>query len=233
MRLFVQQMTSHRCREILLLELEKIGSTYTIAELEKTDLSEIGPAEKYAILNTTLQKFKDETAGGDQCTLVDRMKVLITEAIHSEEICKTKFSAYLSKKLHYNYSYLSNRFSHGNGCTLKQYIIEQKIERAKQLLLRDRHTLSEISWMLHYSSVAHLSNQFKKVAGCTPTHFKMTGADRRNSKMAVGSRPSLRPRNAKARVHPGCFSEQVFQYKPLSAPHPAWRGLSVPPVIPG
>lgn len=189
MKLILQYMTSPRCRAILLAELEKIGLTYSIAELEKDDITEIGPAQKYAILITVLEKSMVTRAEENHSLLVDRMKDLVNEAIHSEEIHDSKFSDHISKKLHYNYNYLSNLFSHEHGCTLKHYIIDQKIQRVKELLLNGHHTLSEIAWMLHYSSVAHLSNQFKKVTGCRPSHFKMTQADQGEFYRLVKRRP--------------------------------------------
>jgi len=187
MKLFLQIVTSPLAKNILLLELEKMGLTYTLAELEEHDVCELGPAEKYALQNRVIQRSWDAAHPEDRFVLVDRIKLLIFEAVHSERVCNSKFSVYLSKKLHHNYTYLSNVFSHGNGCKLKQYIIQQKIARAKMLLLEERYTLSEISWKLQYSSVAHLSNQFKKIAGCTPSEFKRIEADRVSSPMRVRS----------------------------------------------
>lgn len=173
MKLLLQLMTGLRCRAALLLELDKLGLKCTIAELKQRDLTELDPAEKYALLNRVLQKSMIPDAEEGRSELIDRMKQTIIQAIRSEEIQVTKFSLYLSKELHYCYAYLSRQFSLGNEGTLEHYIIVQKIEWAKELLFADRHTLSEISWMLGYSSVAHLSSQFKKVTGFTPTHFKL------------------------------------------------------------
>ena len=92
---------------------------------------------------------------------------------YTDELPKTNFSNYLSKKLDYDYTYLSNLFSHVKGTTIEHFIIVHKIERVKELLVYNELNLTEIAWKLHYSSVAHLSNQFKKVTGLTPTHFKM------------------------------------------------------------
>ncbi|MEO7082074.1 MAG: AraC family transcriptional regulator [Flavobacteriales bacterium] len=141
--------------------------------MKQRDLTELDPAEKYALLNRVLQRSMTPDAEESRSELIDRMKQTIIQAIRSEERQVPKFSLYLSKELHYCYAYLSRQFSLGNECTLERYIIEQKIEWAKELLFTDRHTLSEIAWKLGYSSVAHLSSQFKKVTGFTPTHFKL------------------------------------------------------------
>ena len=98
---------------------------------------------------------------------------------YSDEGPKTNFSHYLSSKLNYDYNYLSNLFSEVKGTTIAHFIIAHKIERAKELLVYDELTLTEIAEKLHYSSVAHLSNQFKKVTGLTPTHFKKLGENKR------------------------------------------------------
>jgi AraC-like DNA-binding protein len=105
--------------------------------------------------------------------LIEKIKNIIIEMVHyADEPLKTNFSDYLSGKLHYDYTYLSNIFSEVTGITIEHFIINHKIERVKELLLYDELTLSEISYRLNYSSVAHLSNQFKKVTGLTPTYFR-------------------------------------------------------------
>lgn len=178
MRLFLQINPSLRWRMILLLELEKIGLSYTVAELEEHDLTEIGPGEKYGILLRTTQLYNKLEKGEKRAVLLDTLKGTIIKLIRSDDIPKTDLSAYLSNNLNYNYVYLSNLFSMVHGYTLSKFIIEQKIERAKELLINDHHTLSEISWMLRYSSEAHLSNQFKKITGFTPMQFKLNEAHR-------------------------------------------------------
>ena len=106
--------------------------------------------------------------------LIEQIKTVIIEMVHySDELPKTKFSNYLSKKLNHDYTYLSNIFSEVKGVNISHFILMHKIERAKELIVyNDKLTLSEIAWKLHYSSAAHLSNQFKKITGLTPTHFK-------------------------------------------------------------
>jgi AraC-like DNA-binding protein len=105
--------------------------------------------------------------------LVERIKNVIIEAIHySDEPLRVNFSDYLSEKLNHNYTYLANLFSEVQGTTIEHFIIKHKIERVKELMVYDGLSLSEVSYKLHYSSVAHLSNQFKKTTGLTPTYFK-------------------------------------------------------------
>ncbi len=105
--------------------------------------------------------------------MVERIKTLIIELVHyNDEQIKTNLSDYLSEKLNHNYTYLSNLFSEVKGTTIEKFYLSNKIERVKELLVYDELNLTEIAWKLHYSSVAHLSNQFKKMTGLTPSHFK-------------------------------------------------------------
>jgi AraC-like DNA-binding protein len=114
--------------------------------------------------------------------------MVITEMIHySDELPKVNYSDYISGKLNYDYTYLSNLFSEVRGITIQQYIIVHKIERAKELILYDELNLTQISYKLHYSSVAHLSNQFKKITGLTPSHFKKMKDRRRSPIEDIGS----------------------------------------------
>ena len=113
--------------------------------------------------------------------LIERIKGVIVEMVHyAEEQPKYKFSEYISEKLQYDYTYLANLFSEVTGTTIENYIISHKIERVKELLIYDELNLTEISYLLNYSSVAHLSNQFKKVTGLSPSHFKQLKDKRRN-----------------------------------------------------
>jgi AraC-like DNA-binding protein len=114
--------------------------------------------------------------------LVEGIKNVIVEMIHySDEVPKVNYSDFISEKMGYDYTYLSNMFSEVKGITIQQFIILNKIERVKELLLYDELTLTEISYRLHYSSVAHLSNQFKKITGLTPTFYKGIANKRRGN----------------------------------------------------
>jgi AraC-like DNA-binding protein len=114
--------------------------------------------------------------------LIERIKNIIIQMIHhSEEVIKVNFSDYLAEKLEHNYTYLANLFSEVQGTTIEQYIISNKIERIKELMIYGELNITEIAWKMNYSSVAHLSSQFKKVTGLSPSHFKQLKDKRRNS----------------------------------------------------
>jgi AraC-like DNA-binding protein len=123
-----------------------------------------------------------------RAVLIEKIKNVIVEMVHySDELPKVNYSDYISEKLHHDYTYLSNIFSEVKGITIQQFIIIHKIERAKELLLYDELNLTEISYKLNYSSVAHLSNQFKKVTGLSPSHFKQLKDKRRNPIEDIGN----------------------------------------------
>ncbi len=154
-------------------ELENMGLKYTIVELGEVEVSEELPPQKSEQLKAALLKFGLELMGDKKSSLIERIKNIIVEMIHyNDEPPLINFSDYLSEKLQYNYTYLSNLFSEVKGTTIEHYIILHKIERAKELLIYNELTLTEIADKLHYSSVAHLSNQFKRVTGLTPSFFK-------------------------------------------------------------
>jgi AraC-like DNA-binding protein len=113
--------------------------------------------------------------------LIEKIKTVIIEMVHhSNEIIKVNFSDYLSEKMNHDYTYLSNLFSEVQGTTIEQYIISHKIERIKELIIYGEHNITEIAWKMGYSSVAHLSSQFKKVTGLSPSHFKQLKNKRRS-----------------------------------------------------
>lgn len=154
-------------------ELEKLKLHHTIVELGEVEIKGNLTAQKQAQLKSALVKFGLELMDDQKTMLIEKVKNIIVEMIHyNHELPKTNFSDYLSEKLHYDYTYLSNLFSEVKGITIEHYIISHKIERAKEMLIYNEHTLTEIAYQLHYSSVSHLSNQFKKVTGLTPSFFK-------------------------------------------------------------
>lgn len=162
-------------------ELKKLGLHFIIVELGEVEIMEDISAEQAAQLKEALRLSGLELMDDKRAVLIEKIKIVITEMIHhSDELPKVNYSDYISEKLNCDYTYLSNLFSEVRGITIQQFIIVHKIERAKELLLYDEMNLTEISYMLHYSSVAHLSNQFKKVTGLTPSHFKKL-KDRRRS----------------------------------------------------
>ena len=166
-------MVSLRCKMIVKQELAKLGLHYSIIELGMVEMMEEITTKQRDILKTNLAKSGLDLLDDKKAILIERIKSLIVEMIHyADEMPKVNFSVYIEEKLHHDYTYLSNIFSEVKGTTIQQYIIMHKIEKVKELLLYDELNLTEISYKLDYSSVAHLSSQFKKVTGLTPTYFK-------------------------------------------------------------
>jgi len=173
MKLFIKNMVSIRCKMIVKQELEILGLPYTIVELGEVETVENLTGKELEALKAALLISGLELMDDQKAILIEKIKNIIVEMVHySDNLPKTNFSTYLSKKLNYEYNYLSNLFSEVKGITIEHFIIAHKIELAKELLLYDELSLTEIAHKLHYSSVAHLSNQFKKVTGLTPTFFK-------------------------------------------------------------
>ena len=173
MKLLIKNMVSLRCKGIVKSVLETMGLHIIIVELGEVEISETLSTDNQYALKVALLKFGMILMEDKKATLIEKIKSIVIEMIHySDELPETNFSDYLSKKLSYDYNYLSNLFSDVKGTTLEHYIISHKIERAKELLIYNEFSLTEIAYKLHYSSVAHLSNQFKKVSGLTPSFFK-------------------------------------------------------------
>lgn len=154
-------------------ELKKLGIVYVIVELGTvTMLIDISKTQR-ELLKVNLLKSGLELLDDKKAILIEKIKNVITEMIHySDELPKVNYSDYISEKLNLDYTYLSNIFSEVKGITIQQFIIINKIERVKELLLYNELTLTEISHKMHYSSVAHLSNQFKKITGLSPSFYK-------------------------------------------------------------
>jgi len=166
-------MVSLRCKIIVKAVLENLRLHSIIVELGEVEIKETLSPKKFTQLSKDLTEFGFELMEDRKSILIEKIKNIVVEMIHySEEPPLLNFSNYLSEKLGYEYHYLSNLFSEVKGTTIEHYIIANKIERAKELLIYNELTLTEIAYQLHYSSVAHLSNQFKKVTGLTPSFFK-------------------------------------------------------------
>ncbi len=173
MKLYIKYMVSLRCKMVVKSELEKLGLTCVSVDLGMVEIKEEISDEQLEIFNQNLKKLGLELLDDKKNILVEKIKAVIIEMIHySDEVPNVNDSDYISQKLNYDYTYLSNTFSEVKGMTIQQYMILHKIEKVKELLIYDELTLTEIAHRLHYSSVAHLSNQFKKVTGLTPTYFK-------------------------------------------------------------
>lgn len=173
MKIFIKNMVSLRCKMIVKDALEKQGLHSTYLELGEANVEENITDEKRAALKIALLASGLELMDDKKAMLIEKIKNVIIEMVHySEELPLINFSDYLSEKLDYDYTYLSNLFSEVKGTTIEQFIISHKIERVKELLVYNELSLTEISRKLRYSSVGHLSNQFKKVTGLTPSFFK-------------------------------------------------------------
>lgn len=173
MKLYIKYMVSLRCKMLVKEELKKLGIGCVSVDLGMVEVQDDISDEQLEDFARNLKKSGLELLDDKRNILVEKIKSVIVEMIHYEdEVPKVNDSDYISEKLGYDYTYLSNTFSEVKGITIQQYIILHKIERVKELLLYDELTLTEIAHKLHYSSVAHLSNQFKKITGLTPTYFK-------------------------------------------------------------
>ena len=187
MKLFIKYMVSTRCKMVVKEELKKIGLHFIFVDLGEIEIMENITDEKRVLLKKGLLNSGLELMEDKKAILIEKIKNVIIEMVHySDEIPKVNYSDYISEKLNHDYTYLSNIFSEVKGMTIQQFIINHKIERAKELLLYDEYNLTEISYKLNYSSVAHLSNQFKKVTGLTPSHFKKLKEKRRNPIEEIG-----------------------------------------------
>jgi len=166
-------MVSLRCKMMVKAELKKLGTPYLTVDLGTVELPEDLTTEQRIALTKNLKRSGLELLDDHQAILVEKIKGVITEMIHySDEIPKVNYSDYISEKLQYDYTYLANTFSEVKGITIQQFIINNnKIERVKELLLYDELNLTEIAYRMHYSSSAHLSNQFKKVTEGLCHHF--------------------------------------------------------------
>lgn len=166
-------MVSIRCKIIVKSELEKLGVRNAIVQLGEIEIRNNLSTQNHDKLIAALNRFGFELLESKRSMLIEKIKNVVVEMVHyADTIPKTNFSDYLTKELQHDYTYLSNLFSEVQGITIEHFIIAHKIERVKELLVYDELTLTEIAEKLHYSSVAHLSNQFKKVTGLTPTYFK-------------------------------------------------------------
>lgn len=182
MTLYIKYMVSQRCKILVKQELDNLGFTNVRVELGAVDIQEDVSLEQLNQLTENLKLSGLEVIDNKKDILVERIKNVIVEMIHySEELPKTNYSDFLSEKLNYDYTYLSNIFSEEKGMTIQQFIIQHKIEKVKELLLYGELNLTEISYRLHYSSISHLSNQFKKVTGMSPSLYEKMRTKRKSN----------------------------------------------------
>ena len=165
-------MLSDRCKQMVAGTLKKMGLHFVIVNLGEVRINERITKEQREELKITLHECGLELMDDKEALLIEKIKKAVTEMIYSDDLPKISFSLYLSQQLNQNYTYLSNLFSKIEATTLEHFILLQKIERIKKIILYDELNLTEIAWKLNYSSVAHLSTQFKKITGLTPSLFK-------------------------------------------------------------
>ncbi|OPB89315.1 AraC family transcriptional regulator [Elizabethkingia ursingii] len=166
-------MVSLRCKMVVHQELENLGIKNAVVDLGMVELWDDISLSQRAMLRENLLKTGLELLDDKKSILIEKIKNVVTQMIHyTDEFPKENFSDYISEKLGYDYTYLANTFSEVKGITLQHFIIINKVEKIKELLLYDELNLTEISYKLNYSSVAHLSNQFKKITGLSPSFYK-------------------------------------------------------------
>ena len=181
-------MVSNRCKMAVKEELKRLGLHFIVVDLGEVEIMENISVEqreqlKIALLSSGLELMDDKRA-----MLIEKIKNIVIEMVHhSDELIKVNFSDFLSEKLNHDYTYLANLFSEVQGTTIEHFIISHKIERIKELIIYNELNITEIAFKMNYSSVAHLSNQFKKVTGLSPSHFKNLKDKRRSPIEEIGS----------------------------------------------
>jgi AraC-like DNA-binding protein len=175
-------MVCNRCISAVKQELEKLKFPVTNIALGEVQLAKKPTEKQLTSLKQNLAALGFEVLDDNRKKLIEKIKNIIIEQVHYSSTDELhNFSEILSKKINKDYSYLSGLFSGVEGITIEKYIIKQKIEKVKELIIYNEMNLSEIAYQLGYSSVAHLSAQFKKVTGLTPSHFKKMGGIHRKS----------------------------------------------------
>lgn len=180
MKIYIKNMVCNRCIMVVRNEFEKFGHPPLNVQLGEVEISEDLSPRELEVLEKHLETFGFEIIDNTRSRIIEKIKNAIVELVHhSQDDLKVNYSNYIESQLNRDYNYLSNLFSEIEGTTIEKYIIHQKIERVKELLVYDELSLSEIAYKMGYSSVAYLSNQFKKVTGLTPGHFKQIKENRR------------------------------------------------------
>ncbi len=181
-------MVSNRCKMVVKEELKKLKLHFMVVDLGEVEIMEVISMEQRQLLKSALLDSGLELMDDKKSMLIEKIKNVIIEMVHhSVEPIKINFSDYLSQKLSHDYTYLSNLFSEVQGTTIEQFIISHKTERIKELIIYGELNITEIAWKMNYSSVAHLSSQFKKVTGLSPSHFKQLKDKRRNPIEEIGN----------------------------------------------
>ena len=186
MKLYIKNMVCIRCKMVVKSELEKLGLHYIVVDLGEAEIMEDISKEQMDGLNVALMKSGFELMYDKKSILVEKIKTTIIELVHyTDDQIKINLSDYLCEKLNHNYTHISNLFSEIQGTTIEKFYLNHKIEKVKELLVSDEFNLTEIAFKMHYSSVAHLSNQFMKTTGLTPSYFKNLKHKRRSTLVNV------------------------------------------------
>ena len=173
-------MVSNRCKMVVKEALKELGLHFVMVNLGEVEIMEKITEQQRDTLKDTLFSAGLELIDDKRSILIEKIKNTIIEIVHhSEEMIKVSFSVYLSEKLHHDYTYMANLFSEFQGTTIEQFIILHKVEKIKELLIYGELNITEIAYKMNYSSNAHLSSQFKKVTGLTPSRFKQLKEKRR------------------------------------------------------
>ena len=183
MKFFIKYSMNTACKVIVKDHLEEMSLNFKLKELNEIDIEEPLTSNQIELLNESLKRYGIELISDQQNMLVHRIKDVIREVVYSDKALSTvNISKYLSDKLHYSYGHLSSIFSEVTATSIAHFTMMQKVERIKELLITTNLTLTEISYQMNYSSPAHLSNQFKKITGLTPKHFKEIIEKKRSGK---------------------------------------------------
>lgn len=173
MKLFIKYDINKACKRLLQEQLDKLELNYNIVGFGEVELKDQVTAERVRQINQALEEYGIEIVETQKNIIVQKIKDAIIEMVFMEDnLPSSKISFYLSEKLGYSYGYISNLFSDATFTSIENFIILQKIERAKQLITTNEYTFTEIAWKLNYSSVAHFSTQFKNATGLTPSAFQ-------------------------------------------------------------
>ncbi|MEI8098118.1 MAG: helix-turn-helix domain-containing protein [Sediminibacterium sp.] len=173
MKIYIKYMVSNRCKMLVKDELAKLGLAFSTIDLGQVTLKNPLSILQRESLQLSLLQSGLELMEDKKAIIIEQIKNAIVSLVHySDDLPKMNLSDYLSKKLNYDYTYLSNLFSETEGTTIEHFLLIHKIERVKELIIYDELNLTQIAWKMHYSSIAHLSHQFKKITGLTPSFFK-------------------------------------------------------------
>jgi AraC-like DNA-binding protein len=186
MKIYIKNMVSNTCKLVVKDALNNLNLHYIFINLGEVEVMETLSKTERELLKVALQRMGLELMNDKKTILIEKVKDSIVEMIlYTDDMIKVNFSDYLSQKLNYDYTYLSNLFSEVQGINIQNFVLLLKVERVKELITYDELTISEIAYKMNYSSVAHLSSQFKKVTGFSPTYFKHLRERRRNSIEAI------------------------------------------------